>query len=363
MAHLVFFFESLQKTDNPAFLCTTDLVEHLAENQHEITVLSLFDRDHPHHQFRSSRIRTLFPFKNWGFFELTKLLPFLFKLRPDLVYHVSPLQQPKRSLWDTRLALAQMVKHVLGVPYIISDWSFDPQEDVQNQKQVLLEQADLILVANRLQQKCLTDLPFLKGSGKVVDLELHMASPANVSVSPFWASDSFENYIFLNSTLDKLMTRPHHRLQLFRVLLQNPNTGLIAPGWGSLSPRHRKILLQDLSKHELSHRFLVAEPESENERRDLIMRARCIWLAHNLLSDWQWLHDLPLALRLNTIPVLTPSQVQLTSYNWKEGQHFHLSTTPFLQLENPTPCDNDELQSLLNPEHYSQLSNHLSRLF
>jgi glycosyltransferase involved in cell wall biosynthesis len=310
MARVAYFIESLPPTDDLIARFAYGLARSLAEQQHEILVLSTYRAGHPGPRPQNG-ISIALPFRSWSWLEAARCFPALLRFQPEILHFVQPHGECLDG-WTNAMSLLPAIAKSAALaagaaaagpgrsaahvapPAIVSSF-FDLRADWRRQARVLLAQSHAVTAASSMQLEqlrsefiagrepltALTPLGFVEAASEAAPSDAQRTSEAAPSDSYGGHRDK------RGGALAGLLGRelilapgdvdahddPERLFRLAaRLLRARPQAAFaIAGGWGRLPPRARFALMRSLG--DVASRFALLGARSEEARARALAQA------------------------------------------------------------------------------------------
>lgn len=364
MARIAFFSEKLPPDRDPIAEFSYDLMCSLADQQHEIQVMSTYrigDELPPRHP----RVEVLRPFQKWSWLEIPKALPSLLEFQPDILHFIQPRAESLEGFTNAMSAIPGL-SAILGRPAIIGSY-YDLRKSALGPHKTILLACHAATVMNRLQKDLLEEfyskvdrkpeisiLPVPTAINRydqsAVKEEAIDSSDekngANLTDSAIRAPSALREFL---ETSDQVIFVPgdidqHENLEalfaaLHLVLKQNQSVRCVLGGdWASVPRPRRRSLMRKFEFDESGARILLAGFLDNVAERFCFEKASVVFIASLPPESLSLMRIIREALKCSSPLVLAPRQAELTPFSWKNREHAFITEDHLFaeQSDHPT---------------------------
>ncbi len=367
MARIAFFVESLPPAGALTAQMGWDLIRSLADQQHEIKVLSTF-REGAQLPESHPRIEILRPFRSWRFSELVRLMPMLFEFRPEILHLIQPHQTRPAPLLHA-LDFIPGLAPLLGNPHTVVSY-FDFEDVNLRRASVLLSAVDALTVANTKQLQFIQE-QFRWTTPPPIDIVAAGSGQSNGSTA---RAPTGQEESGLHLAFQDLLARFPGVVVVPGPLDQHEDLGftcdliatclklftecsvVISGGWGSLAKISKARIEERILEPSFGRRVLMTGPSSPDLMGTFFKHATCVLLAPLRDSSFALTEALQV-LRQSAAPlILNDQQAQLSPVRWKNEGNALIRTKTLPELVEAIGF------LLRSPEHQHHLRQNTAEL-
>jgi hypothetical protein len=350
MARIAFFTETLPPSSDLISGFAYDLMRSLAEQQHEVYVLSTWRPEEvpPSH----SRISILRPFRTWNWLEMSQIIPVLFSIRPDILHVIQPRAEALSGLTNAMSLLPQLSPFIGGAKLVSSFYDLGPnrlrgddsEETVLNLNAKLIMGSDAVTLSNEEQKRRFCS--WIEGDGhqpitRILPVPTsidHVPRGGTIEngalkdddQKPTWKiSDSLRGFLEKSGPL---VVIPGHISdhtdpdQLFHSLVDSllrvPNSrALFCGNWGGILPVQRRALMRQIEERGLGSRFLISGDLPTRIERACFSAADIVFLASLPLHSLRMTQIFRNVLRSQSPFMATPEQLLADGLPWQDCEY------------------------------------------
>lgn len=356
MARIAFFTESLPPNGDVIGRFAWDLIQALAEQEHEIRVFSTY-REGEELPESHPRIEIVRPFRKWSLLELPKAVPLLLAFKPDVLHLIQPHQEAL-SGFSNAMEIVPALRSVIGNPAMIASF-FDLDSKSLRRHRLLLKSIRALTVSNQTQNDLITAHFDAIGSPPEIAVV-----PMGFGITPLRQSTENEIIVFDSVDLDSIHALKAKFPKLivvagpveshsdpectFRAIASalkfDPQAAaVILDGWGRLPVRARHACEEIIYGSGVANRVLLTGPLDESTQIECISAASCVLVAPLIETRLAFTKFLRSAQRAGNPLVLSVEQARMDPINWRDGENalirarspHDLADALLLILQNP----------------------------
>ena len=335
MARIAFFTEKLPPDEtDPIVGFSYDLICSLADQQHEVRVLSTYREEDPLPPPRP-RVDILRPFRKWNWLEVPRVIPALLEFRPEILHVIQPRAESLQGFTNAMTAVPGLVP-LLGKPALITSF-YDLREESLKSYRPLLLASDAVTVMSLPQRDLLARFYETNRARRNPALTV-LPAPVVTHRSDDETTGEIVVYDGPPESMRDLVTDKKlvfvpgdigdHRAPesvfelLARLLSRYPEAVVVfGGGWGKLPALRRHSLMRTFEKRGLGARVLVSGPLSASVERWCLDSARVVFTASLPTESLRLTRLLRDALHSAAPIVMASEQAKSDPLPWQDRMH------------------------------------------
>lgn len=341
MARVAFFTETLPPDGDPISDFSFDLMRGLAEQQHELRILSTYrpGREVPP---LPPRIEALFPFRRWSWLELPRVIPLLLQFQPDILHVIQPRFEAIAG-WTNAMTAIASLPPLIGRPALVTSF-YDLRKGDLGRHRSLLAQSQLVTVSTTPQYELMMDwadmlpnrprvrlVPIPSATSREHRANLASESYLDEAMVASQREELPETLEYFLETHEKFVLVPgristHSRLDelfslLAELLARTPEVGIVFGGeWGAVPAFSRAGLVRRFEDRGAGGRMIVAGQLNALAEAALFRRASAILVAALPPESLDLARFERMALRESAILVMSDEQAAIDSLSWRDRE-------------------------------------------